>query len=183
MSAIEIYKKAQALIRKSGTNNPFVIASDNNIMVKKVTDFKRLKGLYTVIKRKRIIILNGNLPYEEQKLVCAHEIGHDIMHREFAKSIVLHEYVLCDIKEKTEHEANMFAADILFDDGKIEELARTCLFDADKMAQSLGASEDIVKIKLSNMRVRGYNFNLNPNMTTNSKNNLPDGALDSPYAG
>lgn len=158
MSAAEIYRKAQLLIKKSGTNNPFVIASDNNIMVKTVTDFKRLKGLYTVIKRKRIIILNGNLPYEEQKLVCAHEIGHDIMHREFAQNRVLHEYFLCDVKERTEYEANMFAADILFDDDKFFKLVCDCEKDINKMAHLLKVNSDIVKIKLSNMQLRGYEF-------------------------
>lgn len=158
MSADEIYKKAQLLIKKSGTNDPFVIASDNNIMVKTVTDFKSLKGLYTIIKRKRVIILNGNLPYEEQKIVCAHEIGHDIMHREYAKNKVLHEYVLCDIKAKTEYEANMFAADILFDDSEIYKLACAYECDAEKIAEKLNSNADIIKIKLLNMNLRGFYF-------------------------
>lgn len=160
MLADEIYKKTQTLIKKSCTNNPFQIASDNNIMVRTSTDFKELKGLYTIIKRKRIIILNGNLSYEEQKLVCAHEIGHDFMHRDFARNKVLHEYVLYDMKAKTEYEANMFAADIMISDEDIIELACNCEYSISQIANALNTNADIVGIKISNMNSRGFNFNL-----------------------
>ncbi len=159
MLADEIYKKTQSLIKKSGVNDPFIIASDNNIMVRSSADFTILKGLYTVIKRKRIIILNANLPYEEQKLVCAHEIGHDILHRDFAKNKILHEYALYNIKEKIEYEANMFAADLLIDDSEIVELACVMRYNLSQISHMLGQNQDIVKIKISNMNLRGYKFN------------------------
>ena len=69
--------------------------------------------MYKIIKRNRVIFINSNLPEYLQKIVCAHELGHDILHRHLAKNVALQEFMLYDMTSRPEYEANMVAADIL----------------------------------------------------------------------
>ena len=81
-----IYNNVQSRVRKSKTRNPFVIAEDNGIMLLFDANLKNLKGMYTIIKRNRIIIINDNMPEQMQNIVCAHELGHDALHRSLRKT-------------------------------------------------------------------------------------------------
>lgn len=166
LRADEIYRKTHSLIKKSGTNDPFIIASDNNIMIRSSTDFRELKGLYTIIKRKRIIIINENLSDENKKLICAHEIGHDMLHREFAKNKIMHDYALCCMSAKTECEANMFAADLLISDDEISELVYDG-YDINQISKIICCDLNLVGIKLYGMNLRGYDFHLDTITTKN----------------
>ena len=44
------------------------------------------------------------------RIVCAHELGHDQLHRNMAKTTPIHEFMLYDMKSKPEYEANIVAA-------------------------------------------------------------------------
>ena len=57
-----IYKNVCELVKKSGTNDPFVIAKDKGILVILNHKLEKLKGIYTIIKKNRIITVNSNLP-------------------------------------------------------------------------------------------------------------------------
>ena len=160
MFADEIYKKASSLIQKFGTQDPFEIAEGLGIMLLGNTEFRELKGLYTVIKRKRIIIYNANMPHTTQKIVCAHELGHDILHREYAKNKILQEFVLYDMKVRTEYEANMFAADLLISDNQISDLAYNYGYDMEQISKGLETDINLVGIKIANMNFRGSKFNI-----------------------
>ena len=70
-------------------------------------DFTELKGLYRVIKRVRYIVINANIPYRVQRIVCAHEIGHDQLHREFATQTALQEFVMYKMDTRPKYEANI----------------------------------------------------------------------------
>lgn len=100
MSTNYIYNNVQSRVRKSKTRNPFVIAEDNGIMLLFDANLKNLKGMYTIIKRNRIIIINDNMPEQMQNIVCAHELGHDALHRSFAKNGALQEFMLYDMKSR-----------------------------------------------------------------------------------
>ena len=123
MSVNYIYDSVQKKIKKSGTRNPFSIAEDNGIMLIFDSNLNKMKGMYTIIKRNRIIIINDNMPERMQQIVCAHELGHDALHRQFAKGGGLREFMLYDMKSRPEYEANMYAADLLLDDEEVMELS------------------------------------------------------------
>lgn len=160
MFADEIFKKTTQLKRKYKTANPFKIAEASGVMILENNDFKELKGLYIIIKRKRVIILNGNLPYEKKLLICAHELGHDIIHREFAKNRIFHEFTLYNMTARTEYEANMFAADMLLSDDDINDLVFNYGYDMEQIAKKLNTDINLIGIKLANMNYRGYKFNI-----------------------
>ncbi len=81
---------AQNLIRKTGYTDPFDIAEDIGIEIIFSDDLSSLKGMYCVVKRNRFIIINSFLSERMQKIVCAHELGHDQLHRDLAKKAALH---------------------------------------------------------------------------------------------
>ena len=154
MLAEDIHKAANALIRIHG-ESPYDIAEGLGIKLIQNFDFKKLYGMYTVIKRKRIIILNGNLDDGLKKTVLAHELGHDRLHRELAVNRVVHDVMLYDMRLRPEYEANMFAAELLIRDDDIFELMRDYGYSAKQTAVRLGLSTALVTIKLTSMQLRG----------------------------
>ena len=69
MSVNYIYDSVQSKIKKSRTRNPFTIAEDNGIMLIFDSNLNKMKGMYTIIKRNRIIIINDNMPERMQQIV------------------------------------------------------------------------------------------------------------------
>lgn len=89
-----IYRKADALIDKYGTRDPLVLAPQLGIQVNYVGDFHNLLGMYVYRWRQRAIFLNDRMDEHLTKMVCGHEIGHDIYHRSLAGAEGLKEFEL-----------------------------------------------------------------------------------------
>lgn len=159
MNCESIKKMADRLVKKAGSRNPFVIADENSIIIKYINDFKTLKGMYTVIKRNKFIFINANLPEEIQKVVCAHEIGHDIIHSFMAEMGAVSETTLFDTKNSFEFEANVFAAELLIDDNLALAMARDGMSISD-IASSLCLDKNIVEIKFLSLQRRGNKINV-----------------------
>ena len=111
MSAKHLSKVGSDLVRRCGTRDPFRIAQELGIEVLFCDDFGPLKGMYRVIKRNRFIFINKDLSSRMQRIVCAHELGHDQLHRHLAKGNTLQEFMLYDMATKPEYEANIVAAE------------------------------------------------------------------------
>lgn len=60
-----------------------------------------------------IIHINSKLPEEEMKYICAHELGHAILHTKLAISFFIENSL--QVKNKFEIEADRFAAELLID--------------------------------------------------------------------
>ena len=152
-----IYKKAELLIRKSGTNNVLQIA--NNLGIKLYYEnYEKLLGMYTCRWKHRIIFLNNNLEDYMLQMVLAHEIGHDILHRDLA-SEGLKEFTLFNLKNITEYEANAFAAHILLKNEDILTLARDG-YDVAQIASALNSHINLLLIKMQEMNKMGFDFNV-----------------------
>jgi len=159
MNCESIKRMADSLVKKSESRNPFVIADENSIIIKYINDFKTLKGMYAVIKRNRFVFINANLPEQMQKVVCAHEIGHDMLHRFMAEMGAISETALFDTKNSFELEANIFAADLLIDDNIAITLAKDGM-SVSEIASALDLDKNIVEIKFLSLSRRGYKINL-----------------------
>ena len=85
MNAENLSKVGSRLVKRCGTRDPFSIARQLGIEVLFCENFGPLKGMYRVIKRSRFIFINENLSGRMQRIVCAHELGHDQLHRNLAK--------------------------------------------------------------------------------------------------
>jgi len=159
MSVNYIYDSVQSKIKKSRTRNPFTIAEDNGIMLIFDSNLNKMKGMYTIIKRNRIIIINDNMPERMQQIVCAHELGHDALHRQFAKDGGLREFMLYDMKSRPEYEANMYAADLLLDDEEVMELAKDG-YDMQQVAGMLNTDINLIGLKMASMNYRGFDLRI-----------------------
>lgn len=157
MSLDYINKKGANIVRRCGTRDPFKIAKDIGVQVMFVDDFKTLKGVYRVIKRNRWIFINSNLPEPMQKIVCAHELGHDQFHRHLAKGDGLVEFVLYDMKSRPEYEANVFASQILLPDEEVLEHIYNG-YDAEQIARMMGSDINLVALKVASLNQQGHGF-------------------------
>lgn len=104
---------AESLVRKYRTRDPFRIARELGCVIVRCP-LKGIRGFYQYLKRRHIIYIDSDLPDQEARFVCAHEIGHVLMHRG-------HNRIFTDTNtyfavDRQEIEANRFALDLLYDD-------------------------------------------------------------------
>jgi Zn-dependent peptidase ImmA (M78 family) len=144
------------LTERYGTREPFALARASGARVV-FADLGSLKGMYTYILRNRFIVVNPNLAEYMQKLVCAHELGHDQLHRQEAANRVMREFMLYNMKQRPEYEANVFAAELLLPDERVLELSASGL-DIKQISRVLCTDVNLVAIKLSALAERGYVF-------------------------
>lgn len=77
VDSYEIFNKANSIVKKLGTRDPFVVADELGIKIY-FSEFKDLLGMYRIILRQRSVFLNSNLDHHWRQMVLAHEIDHDI---------------------------------------------------------------------------------------------------------
>ncbi len=155
MQSMRIDNIGSRLAAKFGTRDPYAIAEGLGIHIYE-ENFQRLKGMYRVIKRRRCIFLNGNLPAHEARIVCAHEIGHDQLHREFAKGDGLQEFMIYQMTSRREYEANIVAASILLPDDEIIDYIYNYNYDAEQISRAMKSNINLVALKISHLRQEGH---------------------------
>lgn len=154
-----IYKRANRLVNKYGTRDPEEIALGENIRIYD-DDIGRMMGLYTFLENHRVILVNSELEDEWYSLIVAHELGHDRLHRAYAKNHGgLQEFVLYNLKNKMEYEANAFASHILLDNDEVYDLAIQG-YDVFQMSKLLDTHMNLLLIKLTEMTRLGYDMSL-----------------------
>lgn len=105
-----IDKLISKLINTHGTNDPFKIARYLDI---EVIDWplNEVMGLYSKLIRQKFIFLNEDLALYERKFVCAHELGHALLHPD-SNTPKLTRYSFRS-ELKVEREANYFGTNLL----------------------------------------------------------------------
>lgn len=142
------------LALRFGTRNPFHLADAMGIRVISCKDFKHLEGMYKVILGERFVFLNGNLGRRKASLVLAHELGHDALHREMGENSVVQDRFVMDMRLAPEYEANLFAANLLYDDDEVLSLLKEGK-SVGEIARLLGASEKLMDLKIRILREKG----------------------------
>lgn len=116
-----------------------------------------LKGFYLFENGRRYIVINDDLDKITKAVVCAHELGHDMLHRELSEEGI-RENTLFLSGNKTEREANLFAAEVLISDedilGEISEYNSIGALSAE-----IGMPEALVNFKLEILNFKGHKFN------------------------
>ena len=152
-----IQNVANKLIKKFDTRDPFQLCQAIGVEVF-YADLGSLKGMYKYLKKNRFAVINENLDPFTKTLVCAHELGHDILHQNLARKVCLQEFILYDMKSRPEYEANLFASEILLPDDIIFNLARDG-YDIEQISKELCTDINLIALKVSSMNTRGYRFN------------------------
>lgn len=130
---------AVSLVRKYGTRDPFQIADALGILIIR-TPMQGIRGFYQYIKRCRIIYIDSGLSDRDARFVCAHEIGHALLHRGYDRIFMdTHTYFAVN---RYEIEADRFAVDLLFDDDDLRDfLEHPIQLAADCMGVSIELAE------------------------------------------
>lgn len=107
------------LKKKYKTENPYEIATCKKINVIGWNLHDDIRGFYKYDRRNKYIVINDNLSQEAQRVVCAHELGHAILHARHNTPLMRKNTFLSI--SKIEIEANTFAAELLISDESIRE--------------------------------------------------------------
>ena len=145
------------LVKRCGTRDPYRIAERIGIHIYE-EDFGCLKGMYRVILRRRCIFINRNLDEDTHRIVCAHEIGHDRLHRDLAQGSGLQEFMLYDMTARPEYEANLVAAAILLPTDEVLDYIYSYHYDAAQIARAMRTDVNLVALKIAALREQGYDL-------------------------
>ena len=149
MNAENLSKVGSRLVKRCGTRDPFRIARQLGIEVLFCEDFGPLKGMYRVIKRSRFIFINENLSAQMQRIVCAHELGHDQLHRNLAKGSTIQEFMLYNMTTNREHQAKIVAVEIMHATDKIFEYSDDYCNKYEHDARELKTDINIITLQIA----------------------------------
>ena len=125
------------------------------------------KGFFMVQYGQPSITINSDLPRMIQKIICAHELGHAVLHSQLPGMESFHDFALFDTASVTEYEANVFAAELLLTDEDVLELLNddTSFFG---VASTLRVPPELLDFKFRVLKRKGYQF-VEPPLQADSK--------------
>lgn len=141
-----IYETAMRLSKRYESTNPFTVAREMHIDVL-YEPLGTIRGYYSHFSRKKIIHINSDLEDDQQLLVCAHELGHAVLHPK-SNTPFLRKYTFFSV-DKLETEANRFMACFLYSDDELEEY-RDCSID--HVCRILGLPWELVQWRYNQIR-------------------------------
>lgn len=150
--------KASALVKTYETHDPFEICENLHINVKYKDLGYSLKAFYFYQSRIKNIVINNRIHEPIQKVLCAHELGHAILH-EKSTAKAFQEMELFVSTLPTEYEANLFAAEILIDDVELLELLSYSEWSFFNIAKQLYIPAELLDFKFRILQHKGYHFN------------------------
>ncbi|WHY27667.1 ImmA/IrrE family metallo-endopeptidase [Bacillus wiedmannii] len=131
------------IVKKHGTTNPFEIAKRKDIIVL-FEDLGNTLGFYNTYKRLKFIHINNRIDETTQRFVCAHELGHALLHPK-ANTPFLRNKTFFSV-DRLEIEANTFAVELLLPDEMISEYQDTNL-SIQEIAEIYGIPESFARLK------------------------------------
>lgn len=139
---MDIKKLVDSLVRKHNTRNPFEIIENLNAIVV-LYPLHGVRGFYQYFQQNNIIYLDEALSDREQIFVCAHELGHMLMHKQ-ANAIFMDSKTQLNTV-KYELEADRFAINLLISDSDISENLH---FTTSQLSRLFGYSKNLIELRL-----------------------------------
>ncbi|MFD6511246.1 ImmA/IrrE family metallo-endopeptidase [Bacillus sp. NPDC060175] len=140
---MEIKEYALKIAEKHATTNPFEIARRKNIIVL-FEDLGNTLGFYNTYKRFKFIHINNKINETTQQFVCAHELGHAVLHPK-ANTPFLRNQAFFSV-DRLEIEANTFAVELLLTDEMISAYKDTRL-SIQEIAETHGIPGGFARLK------------------------------------
>lgn len=138
-----IQKAVNNLVKKHHTNDPFELCRLLNICLY-VTELPAgINGFYNTVLGIPFIYLNCTLSDCEIRAVCAHELGHVILHPQINTLFIKTKTIMN--AAKLEHEADIFAASLLIPTITILEGQTVTV---EQLAYELDVPQELVRTKL-----------------------------------
>ncbi len=144
----------EEVIHRTMSRDPFKICEELDIRIR-YHELGGIKAYYFCQSRIKNIVINSSADENIKKVLCAHELGHAILHDRIAASRAFHEITLFDSTTPTEYEANLFAAELLISDEDILEHKNNSFFH---IASALFVPNELVDFKCRIMKSRGYDI-------------------------
>ena len=151
-----ITRRANELTQKYATRNPYELCDALDIRVRLKDLGGDIKAYYFYHSRIRSIVLNSRISEDFRKILAAHELGHDVLHREAAMQQGFREVDMFDVARPIEYEANLFAAEILIDDAELLELLDCEDTSFHDIARQLYVPAPLLDFKLRIMKNKGF---------------------------
>ena len=139
---MDIKKLADFIAKKYQTRNPFeILKGMNTILV--FAPLVDIRGFYQSFQRNNIIYIDENLQEHEQRLVCAHELGHMLLHKN-ENTVFMDSRT--HLKTSTyETEANKFAVELLIPN---EVILENWKCTTEQLSFLTGYPEELIKLQL-----------------------------------
>lgn len=139
---MNIHSMAQNISRKYHTCDPFKIARNRHIKIL-YAPLGKVMGFHSYSLRLHVIHLNQELDEPMLQFVCAHELGHTILHPDINTAFMTHRTFFS--ASKLEREANTFAVELLLPDDIIRENEGCSIY---QLARLRGVPEELVVLKM-----------------------------------
>lgn len=133
---------AESLVRKHKTRDPFRIAEALGYIVIRAP-LQGIRGFWHHTQRQHIIFIDEALPEGPARFVCAHELGHILMHRGYNR-IYMDSNTYFPVNRQ-EIEANRFTVDLLYED---EDLRFFLDYPSQLAADYMGVSVELAEYRL-----------------------------------
>lgn len=153
-------QQSRKTCKKFKTRDPFEILEEMNVIVGETDRYEKLKGYCFMSCQTIYVMVSSFLSEEEKKIVAAHELGHIILHRSQLKMAPMKDDVLYNMRDNTEYEANLFAADLILDDKEIADLSKNEDLNYFGLCSCLNSSPELMSFKLYSLIKRGQNYNM-----------------------
>jgi Zn-dependent peptidase ImmA (M78 family) len=115
-----IKRIVDSLVAENGTNNPFDICGNMDVFVFYPELPENVQGFYYNVKGYKIIGINSTLDDESRRIICAHELGHSLLHPDMNVFFAMTQTNF--LTEKFEKEADFFCACLLMDEAVVKRL-------------------------------------------------------------
>lgn len=139
---MDIKKTVSALVRKCGSRDPFDIIQQLNVILV-YYPLKDVHGFYQYFQRNNLIYIDESLPIQERYFVCAHELGHMLLHKK-SNAVFLDSRTFLK-SSKYEIEADRFAMNLLVPDSEFEN---NLSFTIDQLSKLLNYSKRLIELRL-----------------------------------
>lgn len=137
-------RTVQTLKEYYGTADPFELCDYLDILVLDMALPPSVNGFYSGAGGCQVIYLSTALERVQRKSICAHELGHALLHAH-TNGIFISSATLL-VPSRYEREADLFAAHLLLEDGRIM-FDRYGLSTVEQIASFTGLEERLVRMR------------------------------------
>lgn len=133
---------AEKMKSKYNTSDPLEIAACEKVTVVPWDLHHQIKGFYKYIRRSKYIFYNMNIDCRMKRFVCAHELGHALLHPR-ANTPFLKESTFFSV-DRIEVEANKFAVELLMPSDILCEHRNLSIYE---IAATAGVPKELAHLK------------------------------------
>lgn len=148
--SLDTRKLANKIASGYGTRDPYEIADCMGIIVLRLP-LGKLRGMENSLLRNKFIYINEALDEQQSRIVCAHELGHHIMHKD--QNRIFMDTCTLQKTDIFEMQAERFAVDLLFEDSDLSQFAE---YGIDTIARCLGIREEMAEYRMANLEIKLY---------------------------